>query len=873
MDETVREQLNRLLHVGRWGRRDVELDAEMRFHLEELSRDLEARGLDPASALIRAEREFGGLNRTKQAWRDQRTWVPLEELVQDVRYAIRVLRRSLTLTALAGAMLALAIAAGTSLFTVVDAVLLAPLPYPRAGQLVVVYEAYLTLRAPNVSVTPGTFLEWQDRARGFAAFTAIDTRRQNLTSDGEPEQVGVAAVSRGFAPTVGVSPAIGRLFRDDEFQSGRAAVALLSHALWTSRYGQANVLGRRLVLDDVPYTIVGVLPPAFMFPNPAARVWVPLPMTEADRENRTGHTLFAMARLRDGVSVPAGARELHAVAAALQREYPASNKEWDVTVQPARDALVGKTGQVLKALTGAVALLLVVACANVAGLLVTHGVARRRELAIRAALGASRLRVVRQLLTESVILGLVGTAVGVFLAWITGPVLTALAPPDLLTWKPIRLDARAIVFAAGAGLAAAGLFGTLPAIIASRAHIGRGSAHLRQWLVAIEVALAVVLVGGAALLGQTLARLTSVDLGFQPDGVVTMTLALPPTRFADDTRVDAFYRALFERLRGLPGVRAGAVQALPLSGNTSVRPYQVDGGPSGLARPVAHYRIVSPGYVEAMRIPLRAGRTFTDLDTADRPLVVVVNETLRRQAWGDRNPVGARITFGGAPDKWAQVVGVVADVRHFGPGTAAPPEMYWPSAQIDAIPGETLRRMRRNMTLVVAADRDPVSVVPEVCAAVQAIDPDQPIATVRTMASLVGASLWLSRAAAWLVAIFGTSALAFALLGVFGAAAYGDTTRRRELAVRMALGAAPQKVTRLVLGGALRAAIGGIGAGLLVIALVRHSIAGRLVEIDAADPPVLVLVACVVAAATALASWVPARRAGRIDPMQALRVE
>ncbi len=881
----MREWMLRVLAVGRRGRRDDELGDELRFHVDELAREFERRGLDPAAARLAAEREMGGVARTRQAWRDQRTWPPLEELLQDVRYGVRVLRRSAGVAAAAALMLAAAVAAITALFTVVDAVLLAPLPYANAGQLVVLYEDYLTQHAPNVSVTPGNFLEWQSRTRSFAAMTAIEQRQQNLTGDGDPLQVNIGAVTRGFAATIGVQPAAGRLFADGEFEPGGERVALISHALWTARYGAAPVDGRTIVLDDVPYTVVGVMPKGFLFPTAQQQIWVPLPMTAADRENRTGHGLFAVARVRDGIALAVAERELHDVAAQLRREFPVSNGEWDITVTPARDAMIGPTTGVLAAMMGAVVLLLLVACANVAGLLLTHGIARSRELALRAALGASRLRIVRQLMTESVLLAGGGAVLGVLAAWSAQPLLEALRPDGFVTWKPIGIDGRALAFSAFVALACGVLFGTLPAIVASRAGIGaaaseraagRRSSRLRQALVAVEIALAVVLLAGAALLAKTLTHLTAVDPGFHPDGVVTMTLSLPAARYSDSARTNAFYHDLFDRLRTIPGMRAaGAVQALPLSGNTSVRPYHVLGTPPSNPPTVAHYRLVTPGYIEAMRIPLRGGRTFTDRDTSDAPLVALVNETLRRQAWGTANPIGSRITFGGGlpPNvKYAEVVGVVGDVRHFGPATPPPAEMYWPVAQIDAVPGETLRRMRRGLTIVASAEAgDPLALVAPIRAAVRSIDPAQPIANVRTLTSMLASSLWLSRAAAWLLTLFGAASLAFAVLGVFGAATYAVAQRRRELAVRLALGADPGAVARLVLKSALAAAAVGIIVGLPLAVALARSASALLVGVTPGDPATLASVAAALALTTAAATWIPARRAARIDPNTILR--
>jgi predicted permease len=474
----MREWISRLFAVGRRGQRDRDLADELAFHLDRLAADHERRGLTPAAARREAERELGGVGRTQQAWRDQRTLPSAAELVQDAAYGWRMLRRSPGLTITAGLMLALAVAATTSVFSVVDAVLLAPLPFTRADRLVVITEDYLTLHAPNVSVAPGNFLEWQARSRAFSSFTAIDRRQQNLTSGDEPLQLSIAAVSAGFAPTIGVQAVAGRLFTGDQFQAGRENVVIISHALWVGRYaGDPGAIGRQIVLDDHPYTIVGVMPAGFMLPSPLVDAWVPLPMTAADRENRTGHGLAVVARLRDHVTFEAAARDLHAIAGDLRREYPDSNKEWDVTVVPARTAMVGPTTTVVAAAMGAVALLLCVACANVAGLLLTHGLSRGRELAIRAALGAGRLRVIRQLLTESLVLSLAGAAAGVLLAWAAQPLLAALRPAALLTWKPIALDVRALVFSFVVAVAAGVVFGTVPALVASRSNIAAAASE------------------------------------------------------------------------------------------------------------------------------------------------------------------------------------------------------------------------------------------------------------------------------------------------------------------------------------------------------------------------------------------------------------
>jgi predicted permease len=884
MSPSIREWIVRLLAVGRRDSRDRDLEDELRFHLDALAEAHERSGLAPDAARRAAERDLGGVDRTRQAWRDQRSWLPLEELLQDARYGLRVLRRAPVVAVLAVLTLGIAVAATTSVFSVVDAVLLAPLPYPHGGRLVVLTEYYKPMHADGVSVTSGNFLEWRDRSRSFAALTAIGRSQRNLTGESEPRQVSVAAVSDGFPATVGVQPALGRMFAREEFTPGRDRVALIGHALWTSRFGaDPDAVGRAVTMDDQPYTVIGVMPPGFLFPEPGYDLWVPMPLTAADRQNRSGHMLLAVGRLKPGVNVAAASRELHGIAAALGTQYPSSNRDWDVSVQLARDALVGDTANVLLAVMGAVALLLLVACANVAGLLLTRGFARGRELAIRTALGAGRVRLVRQLLTESVLLALAAGAVGLALAWAIQPLAAALRPPDLLTWKPIAVDARALVFALATTMAAGITFGTLPAVVASRADFGtlastraagRGASHLRQGLIAFEVALALTLVVGAALLGEALTRLTAIDPGFEPAGVVTMTVSLPEGRYPSDPSVDAFYDRLFERLRALPGVRAsGATTALPLSGSTSVRPYRIVGGPSGDDRPIAHYRIIMPGYFEAMRIPVRAGRTFDVRDTAERPLVAIINEKLAREAWGRRSAVGQRITVGGSNDLWGVVVGVIADVRHFGPGSDAPAEMYWPAAQIDAMEGATLRKLRRNMTLVVSAAGDPMTVVPAVRRTVAGIDPEQPIASVRTMTSLMSASLSLVRGGAWLVSIICVTTVLFALLGVFGAAAHNVVQRRRELAVRIALGAGPRSVARLVVRSALNGALVGIGGGVALALGLGKAFAALIAGVRPPGMLTFAAAAVAVAAAALAACWLPARRASRIDPMKTLRTE
>lgn len=822
----------------------------------------------------------------KRIWRDQRVWLPAEELWQDVRFGWRVLRRTPSFAVPAALTLALAVASVTSVFTVVDAVLLAPLPYGDPDRVVAVTERYVPQRAADVAVASGNFLAWQARSRTLQAMTAIDGRQHNLTRDGDPQQVDAKAVSDGFGRTIAVEPMLGRLFAPEEFRAGRETVALLSYALWSTRYhGDRAIVGRAIFLDDRRYEVIGVMPAGFVFPSRDAELWVPLVFTAADQENRSGHTLSAIARLGDHVPLEAARREMDAIAAALAIEFPAANRDWGVTLRPARDTFVGDTKPVLAAVSLAVGLLLVVAGANVAGLLLIQGVSRDREISIRTAIGANRARLVRQLLSESVLLAVAGGSLGLALAHVTSPLVAALRPDDLMAWKPIGVDVRAGVFAIGISIVVGALFGALPAIVLSDRRLGQrsssrfaGSAESRARLVLIgaEVALAILLVCGAAVLARTLERLTKVDVGFRPSSVITMRVSLPVARYGEDHLVTGFYDRTLQRVRALPGVQsAGATHVLPLSGDSSVRPLRIEGQTVSDPRdlPIAHYRVVTDGYLETMGIPLRAGRTFDSRDVAGRPLVVIVNEALQRRAWGSRDPVGTRVSFGGLSGLWAEVVGVVGDVRHFGPTGDSPPEIYWPAAQLGAAPGETLQRLRRNLFLVIAADGDPFAIVPSVRAAVHEIDPDQPIASVRTMASLLGSALWMSRASAWIVAVFGGAALSFALLGIFGAASYTVAQRQRELAVRLALGATASGVRRLVLRGTMIAITTGLVAGLVAALALQRGFSSLIAEARPLDPLTFVAVIAGSTATMLVACWLPARRASRVEPMHVLRME
>ena len=806
----------------------------------------------------------------------------MNTLAQDLRYALRALGRSPGFAAVAVATLALGIGANTAIFSVVHAVLLRPLPYPEAHRLVVVTERRLRLGEQSVSWM--NFLDWRAGSRALAAQAAYGTDGVAFAGTGEPSVLRSGEVTAPFFSILGVQPALGRAFTEADDRPGAAPVALLSAALWRSRFGSdPSVVGRAIRLDGVPHVVVGVLPESFRFFPQPVDLYRPLGRHGAEpgwleRGNHQG--LRVLARLAPGSTLPAARAELDTIMARLETQYPRTNSGQRTMVVPLFESGVAESRTTLWTLFAAVAFVLLLACANVAHLLLARATARQRELAIRAAIGASRARVVRQLLTESVLLALLGGGLGLLLAvWATPPLLAA-APEDIPRLAEAGVDGTVLLFSFAASVATGILFGLAPALAAFRtdpqsalkdgifgATASARGRRQRAALFVAEVALAFLVVVASGLLLRSLARVRAVDPGFSSDGVLAMNVSRPAAETEADSQV--FFTGALARLRALPGVRsASAVLCPPLMGPCWGSVYMVSDRPAPPQAdlPSATINVADPDFFRTLSIPLMAGRLFGPQDTADSPPVIVVNETLAKLWWPRGDAVGKRIKRGFPQDEGApfrEIVGIVADVRQEGLDLPPRPELYMPFAQ----------QPNQSMTIVLAASNDPMSLAKPAAAAVHAIDPDQPVSRVEPLERYFGESLARRHFTTLLLALFGALALTLAAVGITGVVACGVGERRREIGIRTALGAKPSDVLRLVIDHALRLAAAGIVLGGAAALGLTRFVSSLLYGVKPFDPltfgGVAALLTVVVLAACA---W-PARRALRVSPTTALRAE
>jgi putative ABC transport system permease protein len=808
----------------------------------------------------------------------------LGSIRQDVRYALRGMRRSKGFTAVVVATLALGIGANTAIFTVVNGILLRPLPFQEPERIVEVSH-----EEPYLSVSEPEFMDYRRESRSFERLAAYAPSNASLTGTEEPERVPAARVSDGFFAVLGVAPAVGRTFTADEDAFGGPPVVMISDGLWRRRFGgDRGIVGRTVRVNGTERTVVGVMPPRFGYPTAATAVWVPLGLKPDSLWTRNNHYLSAVGRLAPGAT-PTGARaELNTMGRRWLIEYPETyfpGKPLVSRVVPMREALVGATRPYLLALAGAVGFVLLIACVNVANLLLARGESRRKELAIRTALGASGRRLARQALTESAILGVAGGALGLLLAGLGVRALLAIAPTSIPRLDEVRIDVGVLAFALAVSIVTGLLFGLAPALRAARGvsaetlkqggktsgHVG-GTRRTRHALVVAEVALAVVMLSGAGLMLRSLARLQAMDLGFDPSGVLTMQLSLPRQEYGEE-RVVEYYRALTERVAALPGVRSAAASWwLPMDatgGGASSWSIQVDGRvvASISEAPTATPAQVTPDYFAAMRIPIVRGRGFTEADRGDAPLVLVVNETMARQLWPGQDPIGRTVRMFGDDDPWATVVGVVGDVRSSGFLAPVPPTMYHPHAQA----GRGASFTSRSMTLVVRTAGDPLALAAAVRGAARALDRNVPVSAVQSMEGLVAASIAGRRFTTALLGAFAALALALAGIGIYGVIAYGVSQRTYELGVRMALGAQRGNVLRLVVSEGLRMTLLGLAVGLAGALVVGRLVRSLLVGVPAADLPTLIGVSAALAGVALVASLVPARRASLVSPTEALR--
>ena len=804
-----------------------------------------------------------------------------EAVRQDIAYGARRLGQSPGFTLVAAATLALGIGATSAIFSVVNAVLLRPLPFLEPGRLVQVAQVWKG--KPVVYYSPQNFLDVEAQARSFERLAAIDAGGVTLTGQGGAARLQGAEVSVSFFDVLRARPVLGRGFVAGENEPGRTQVVVLSHRLWLTRFGgDPGIVGRTLQVDRMPRTVVGIAPPGFSYPE-NVEVWTPLLYDELFRTNSRGAWyLNVVGRLAPGATVESAREEVATIAARLAKAYPDANEGVGGSVRSLHEATVGDTRRALVVLLGAVGLVLLVACVNVANLLLARISAREGELAVRAALGAGRGRIVRQLFIESLLLALVGGAAGVLLAGVLVDALIALQPQDVPRLAEVRVDRVVLGFAFGLSLVTSVLFGALPALQVSRRATAPALRHgsrgilggarpgLRGGLVVGQIALAMVLLVGSGLLIRSFSLLRQVDPGFDARSALSFQVSLPESAYADDTRLVSFHDALAARLAALPGARAvGAVSGLPLGGQNFIISFTVDGRPEPppARQPSLDVAIATPGFFRAMGTAIVRGRGFTASDDAQAPQVVLLSEAAVRRHFADEDPIGKRITLGLGRGRGrragGEVVGVVRDVRRRGLAKESPPEIYLPYAQYPV----------QSMALVLRSDVPPRSLAASAERVVHELDPELPVARVATLEELVARSISEPRFYTLLLGAFAASSLFLAALGLFGVMSYAVAQRTRELAVRMALGARQQALQRLVLREAALLGAAGLAIGLAAALVVSRTLSTLLYSVSPSDPLTLAGMAALLFATTLAASYLPARRATRIDPVVALRAE
>jgi len=808
--------------------------------------------------------------------RDLIVTVPREQahvLVNDVRYALRTIRRTPVFSAAVMLTVALAIAANTAMFTVVNAVLLRPLPFAEAHRLIQVAEKNDRLNLPNFGASVLNFVSWREQTSAFDQLAAIGFTSFNLSGAGEPEQLVGNRISPALLNVLGIAPVAGRGFTDAEEKPG-AAVAMIGERLWARRFGRdPSVVGRVITLNSTPVTVVGIAPAALNLFS-GGDIYVPLTIDRA-KEIRLNHVIFVAGRLKPGVTLQQAQAECDTIAAGMARTYP-EMRDWGIHLLTFFETFVTpQLETALLVLLTAVGFVLLIACANIANLLLARATARQKEIAVRTALGASRTRLLRQLLVESMTLSVIGGAGGIIGAVWAVRAINASLPPNLLPIPEVHIDASVLAFAVGLTLVTGVVFGMAPASYAAKADVnemlktsrgaGPGRGRLRRGLAAAELALATVLLIGAGLLVQTFLNLQRARLGFESSGLLTFQLAPPPAKYPVNDKAPLFYRALLDALRAVPGVRSAAVSSgIPFGqGNYTTSPIMTV-GPSPLPpdTPVPiDWRIVSPGYFRTMAIPLLRGRDFSDRDDATMPLVTIVSQATAKKFWGDADPIG-RTLHRPADNRTYTVVGVVGDVRSTTLNRESP-ALYYPMAS----------RVWPLMDIVVRTDAPPATLLPVMRQKVHELDAELPLATVRTMEEWVSSSATQPRLSAALVGVFASVAVLIAAIGIYGVLAYSVNQRTREIGLRIALGARADGVVRLVVKEGMGVALAGIGAGVVTAVALGQGIASLVYGIAPRDPLTFAGVAALLALVALAACSVPARRASRVDPIVALREE
>jgi putative ABC transport system permease protein len=865
---------------------DDRFRSEMDFHLAMSTEKNQRTGMTPVDAERAAKVAFGGREHWREAARDQVRSSPLDELAQDVRYALRSLRRAPAFTVAAVATLALSIGATTSIFSVVNAALLRRLPYANADRVVAVCE-WLTTKPIAESCGAGSFstanyVIWRSQAKSFERFAAFIERRVSLTpSGGEPIAAQARTTSAEIFSVVGARPALGRFFTGAEDVQGGPNVVVLSYPFWQQAFGgDSSVIGKKVVLNTYDYEVVGVARPELVIYEPVD-VWLPARFSDSQR-SQAGRSLRTLALLKPGVTVQQASAEMKQLSSQRALEEPRYNTNMSAYVTPIRERLIGNSRAVFWSLLGAVGFLLLIACANVANLLLARAADRERELAVRISIGASPRRIVRQLLTESVVLSTVSGLLGFLLAVKGTALLVALVPGDLAAevLRDVSVDWRVLSFTGVTAIGTGILFGVAPALQAARGDVqvtlkegGRGgsnqsrsAARMRSALVVAEISLALVLLAGAGLMVRSFAALQRVDLGFDPEHALTARISLPSRKYPGDTAITAFFRQAEARLAQRPGVRAvGSISYLPLTGERSVTGFNIEGRPEWKPGegPGGDMRAVTPGYFAAMSIPIREGRAFTAADGIGSEKVGIVSQTLATKLFPNESPINHYLVYDWYERERVRIIGVAGDVHHDGAAKEAYMEIYRPHTQFPY----------GSLVMVARVDGDPANFAGQMRAAIHEVDPTIPLASLRPMSQLAAQSVGSARLSAALFGLFGILGLLLAGIGIYGVMTYTVQQRRHEIGVRLALGATPRNVVAMVVGRG--AALSGIG--IAIGAVLAFSGAGLLKKLLFGVPPhdtvTFAAIAVILAAVGTIAAFFPGLKATHVDPVTALRGE
>jgi putative ABC transport system permease protein len=834
------------------------------------------------------------LRRSVGAFRDALLLQPRrleDEMFQDLRFGTRMLLRQRAFTLAAIIALALGIGANTAVFSVVNAVLLRPLPYQNSDRMALIWGNFLLLKIEQLNAKAAEYVDYRDQTRSFETVAAFDTDDFVLTGGSQAERIAGARVTANLFPMLGVKAAQGRMISSDENQTGRDNVVVLSHQFWQQRLGgEPNVIGRSVRLSDSSYTVIGVMPAGFEFPHPSfnfagpVEFWVPLAFTtEQVAQRQQPYYLKVIALLKPNVTIEQARAEMAALGQRFEREhgqrggYRGPNNEdggWRITVTPLQEQIVGNSRRALLVLFAAVGLVLLIACANAANLLLMRATVRQKEMAIRAAMGAHRLRLIRQLLTESLLIATLGAVGGLTLAWLGVKALLALSPDNLPRLQEINVDGRVLLFTLALSVLTGLIFGLAPALQASRPDLqhtlkesGAATTHGRHWvrnlLVVGEVAVAMTLLVGAGLMLNSFMRLQRVDTVVNVDKVLSVEINLPSTRYREPAQATAFYQELIRRVESLPSVESASLSnILPLSADARNDPFSIEGRPYDSNNATwAGWQAVMPNYFRTLGVPFIAGRDFTDRGAGGASGETVINETMARRYFPNEDPIGKRISLGSPGPPWLTIVGVVKDIRQRGLESDAGPDWYFPYP----------RRPSHYACLLLRTSGDRMSLASAVRGQISAIDKDQPMLAIRTLSEVIASTTAPRRFNTLLLAIFAAVALTLAATGIYSVISYSVTQRTQEVGIRMALGAQSGDVIRLVLKQGLMLTLAGIVAGTLGAIAAARVISGLLYGVSATDPATFGAISLLLAMVALLACYLPARRAARVDPLAALR--